>query len=80
MTTNHIDELDEALIRSGRVDRRAEFHLAHRDVPTQLYRFDFEQPNERPSEIVPYADDSLSHWEASPMFAHKVPEWELSQA
>lgn len=30
MTTNHIEKLDAALVRSGRVDKKVEFRLADR--------------------------------------------------
>ena len=41
MTTNHIDNLDKALIRAGRVDKMAEFELADASVISQLFGFIF---------------------------------------
>lgn len=37
MTTNHIERLDPALIRPGRVDMRVGFHLADKDMISQLF-------------------------------------------
>jgi chaperone BCS1 len=37
MTTNHIDHLDEALIRPRRVDRNVFFKLADKDIAARLF-------------------------------------------
>lgn len=37
MTTNHIDKLDAALIRPGRVDMRVEFNYASRDTIMRMF-------------------------------------------
>ena len=41
MTTNHIECLDPALIRPGRVDMKAELYLANEDMINQLFFFSF---------------------------------------
>ncbi len=38
MTTNHIEKLDEALIRPGRVDMKIKFDLANTDMITTIFR------------------------------------------
>lgn len=38
MTTNHIDRLDAALIRAGRVDRKFEFKLPNRESMISLFK------------------------------------------
>ncbi|KAF2741700.1 hypothetical protein M011DRAFT_454397 [Sporormia fimetaria CBS 119925] len=42
MTTNHIERLDPALIRPGRVDMKLELYLADEDMINQLFHFDCE--------------------------------------
>lgn len=37
MTTNHLDYLDPALIRAGRVDRKIELPNADKDVMSRLF-------------------------------------------
>ena len=41
MTTNHVEKLDEALIRPGRVDKKAEFQYADAEMTRQLFGFVF---------------------------------------
>ncbi|KAH6664636.1 P-loop containing nucleoside triphosphate hydrolase protein, partial [Halenospora varia] len=41
MTTNHIEHLDEALLRPGRVDKRIELGLADKQMTADLFRFVF---------------------------------------
>lgn len=46
MTTNHLDQLDPALIRPGRVDYRIEFTHADKYQATELYRRFFPETTE----------------------------------
>jgi mitochondrial chaperone BCS1 len=39
MTTSHVDQLDEALIRPGRVNLRVEFGLADNTIIAQIFSF-----------------------------------------
>lgn len=52
---NHIEKLDPALVRPGRVDKKVKFQLADRDVTMQIYLFIFGQPTERTSKKIPQA-------------------------
>ena len=70
MTTNHIERLDAALIRPGRVDETINFQLADKVMTTQLFYFIFSEGKdmEKTDEIVKLSED----------FAAKVPEREFS--
>ncbi|KAK9444203.1 mitochondrial chaperone BCS1 [Metarhizium brunneum] len=39
MTTNHVDRLDPAVIRPGRVDKMVEFGLASREMLLEMFRY-----------------------------------------
>ena len=45
MTTNHIERLDPALIRPGRVDMKLELYLANEDMINQLFYFVYNPPS-----------------------------------
>lgn len=49
LTTNHIEKLDAALVRSGRMDRT--FHLGHIEAPEleRLFQWFYEQPAPAPA-------------------------------
>lgn len=59
MTTNHIEKLDEALIRPGRVDMKVKFDLASTEMVTTIFRAIFTTlegdiaPNSTPSTPTP---------------------------
>jgi len=74
MTTNHIEKLDEALIRPGRVDKKVEFQYADCAMTSQLFDFVFQQDTEddRP--------DGTGLRDLRAMFVAKVPELEFSSA
>ncbi|KAJ6003700.1 hypothetical protein N7522_006392 [Penicillium canescens] len=80
MTTNHIEKLDPALIRPGRVDKKVKFQLADRDVIMQIYRFIFGQPTGRISRKIPQATFDPSIERQAIEFARKVPEERISPA
>jgi mitochondrial chaperone BCS1 len=69
MTTNHIERLDDALIRPGRVDRKVEFQLADKDTVTRLFRIVFTQSE---------SDETVERLAAD--FIAKIPELEFSPA
>ncbi|KAK2796021.1 hypothetical protein FQN50_009641 [Emmonsiellopsis sp. PD_5] len=55
MTTNHIEHLDDALIRPGRVDRKLFFQLADRDMSSRLFCTIFKQSQMfSPAEILSF--------------------------
>lgn len=80
MTTNHIEKLDDALIRPGRVDREVKFQLVDRDLSTQIYYLVFEQPDEVGSNTERRTKDQLMVERFADEFAAKVPEHEFSPA
>ncbi|EFZ02024.2 bcs1 [Metarhizium robertsii ARSEF 23] len=77
MTTNHIKNLDEALIRPGRIDVKLEIPLADSDVTKDLFSFVL-KPDKRHDAIDDEIILELSRLAGD--FAKKVPELKFSTA
>ncbi|VUC31004.1 unnamed protein product [Clonostachys rosea] len=76
MTTNYASDLDQALIRPGRVDFKVEFQLADKDVVAGLFRFVYGQPTGESLEtkVDPDLEEQVNQ------FASLVPASSFSQA
>ncbi|TPX71176.1 hypothetical protein SpCBS45565_g01370 [Spizellomyces sp. 'palustris'] len=81
MTTNHLEKLDPALIRPGRVDLKVLFDLATkyqaRELFIQFYPHTNGEPPSVPGMLTLRADDLVQLAEA---FAKKIPDRVLSMA
>lgn len=82
MTTNHIERLDRALIRPGRVDRKIEFRLAGRDMVAQTFSLVFSRTEEEEEEEgqEDRAKENRRIEQLARDFAAKIPEGEFSPA
>lgn len=80
MTTNHIDKLDAALIRPGRVDMRVEFQLADREVAEQVYHFIVEGSVLTPEKKCPQETRDMLIERRAKEFPCKIPEGKFSPA
>ncbi|KZL67550.1 mitochondrial chaperone BCS1 [Colletotrichum tofieldiae] len=80
MTTNHIEHLDEALIRSGRVDKKIEFQLADADVVRKIFNTVFLQSEEELPDLEKRTDSNEKTLRLAEQFAAQVPELEFSPA
>lgn len=77
MTTNHIERLDPALIRPGRIDLKMELSHADAAMTSQLFQFIYEPAEKTCSEK---SKEQLQLEEFSSKFAVKVPEHKFSTA
>ncbi|KAF1976644.1 P-loop containing nucleoside triphosphate hydrolase protein [Bimuria novae-zelandiae CBS 107.79] len=90
MTTNHIERLDPALIRPGRVDMKVELYLADEDMINQLFFFVYNHPSktnirdDESGRIIPQpgegAVDDCELLHLGQEFVAKVPKLEFSPA
>ncbi|KAK0370663.1 mitochondrial chaperone BCS1 [Colletotrichum limetticola] len=80
MTTNHIEHLDDALIRSGRVDKKIELKLADADVARKLFCHVFEQSQEELSSSERRDSNNQEVRRLAIQFAGMIPELEFSPA
>ncbi|KAK2777402.1 mitochondrial chaperone bcs1 [Colletotrichum kahawae] len=80
MTTNHIEHLDDALIRPGRVDKKIEFGLADAEVIRKLFCTVFEYSEKEMPDAETRDKKNASVQQLAVQFASVVPELQLSPA
>lgn len=78
ITTNHIEHLDEALIRPGRSDKKVYFKLADQNISTQLFHTVFKQSPNQKQRNEEYDDKTIEGLARD--FASKMPEQIFSPA
>ncbi|KAJ5882732.1 uncharacterized protein N7473_011166 [Penicillium subrubescens] len=79
MTTNHVNALDAALIRPGRVDRTVRFQLVDQDVAMQIFHYMFAQQGDASNQD-PHSQPRLGVESQAREFARKIPEGRYSPA
>ncbi|KAJ5449509.1 uncharacterized protein N7458_005958 [Penicillium daleae] len=78
MKTNHIEHLDEALIRPGRTDKKVHFKLADRKMSAQLFHTVFKQMPDQKQSKKQLGDETIERLAVD--FASKVPDQVFSPA
>jgi chaperone BCS1 len=78
MTTNHIEHLDEALIRPGRADKKVHFQLADKKISSQLFHTVFKQTPDHKESKHGFGDETIQR--LADDFASKVPDQVFSPA
>lgn len=76
MTTNHVDKIDEALIRPGRVDLKVEIELVNKDVMAQIFLYIYGHSDGGKDSAIDMADVA----DQAARFAASLPESTFSQA
>ena len=88
MTTNHIDELDDALIRAGRVDVKVKLDWCSKSQTRKIFIRMYEQGFKRRTKIKGTDIECVCETRKSPKtleimsqeFADQIPEYQLSPA
>ncbi|CRG92848.1 putative mitochondrial chaperone BCS1-B [Talaromyces islandicus] len=80
MTTNHIDKLDKALIRSGRVDQKVLFPLADEDLTLRLFCTMYEPLDGNQDAAKKDDEEHKTIERLAKEFASKIPSDEFSPA
>lgn len=80
MTTNHIDKLDKALIRSGRVDQKVLFPLADEDLTSRLFCAMYEPVDGNQGAAKREDEEHETIERLAKEFASKIPSGEFSPA
>lgn len=79
MTTNHINQIDKAVLRPGRVDKMIEFGFANREMLQGLFQFIY-TPLATESETAGVSQDGDAIRKLAAAFAERVPEMRFSPA
>ena len=78
MTTNHVDHIDEAVIRPGRVDKMIEFGHANQEMLLELFQFIYMPLTKIEAKQSSWDDQAIRALATE--FAGRVPEMQFSPA